>query len=61
MLTLTENTERKPMPYCTHEKAARLLEELRALYQTLSFEERGQVKSHFTELARVQSITEGMR
>jgi len=58
MLTLIETSEREPMPHITREEAARLLEEFRALYQTLTLEERGQVKTHFAELARVQSSIE---
>ena len=58
MLTLIETSEREPMPHITREEAARLLEEFRTLYQSLTLEERGQVKSHFTELTGVQaSIT----
>jgi len=55
MLTLIETSEREPIPHITREEAARMLEEFRALYQTLTLEDRGQVKSHFAELARVQA------
>jgi len=52
MLTLIETSEREPIPHITREEAAQLLEEFRALYQTLSLEERGQVKSHLAELGQ---------
>ena len=55
MLTLIETSEREPMPHITRQEAARLLEEFRALYQTLALEERGQVKSHFAELGQSQA------
>jgi len=58
MLTLEETADREAMPNMTREEAARLLEEFRDLYQTLSLEERGHVKSHFAELTRVQSSME---
>jgi hypothetical protein len=58
MMTITDTDQRHRVPCCTREEAARLLEELRAEYQRLSHQERAHVKSHFSELARMQSARE---
>lgn len=45
MPSLMEIPKRVPIPHCTREEAAQLLESLRAVYQSLSFAERSLVKS----------------
>ena len=58
MPTLIEKMECEARPYRTREEAAQLLEELRAAYQELRSQERGQIKGHLAKLARVQSTME---
>jgi hypothetical protein len=59
MLSLIESPKHNPMPCCTREEAARLLEALRAEYQRLSPEVRGAVKAHLSRLADAQFSIEG--
>ena len=59
MPTLIEMTiERGHGPHCSREEAARLLEGLRAAYQSLSHAERSLVKGTLLQMERVQAALE---
>lgn len=58
MPTLIETNEISRGPHCSREEAARLLEGLRAAYQSLSRAERGLVKGFVWQLERVQVAQE---
>jgi hypothetical protein len=51
MLTYSEHIRREPMPVCTREEAARLLEAIRLEYQALAGEDRNLVKGLMSRLA----------
>jgi hypothetical protein len=54
--TTTENIERPQARFRTREQSAKLLQELRELYQSLSRNERGAVREHFSCLADSQFV-----
>jgi len=58
MPTLVETVERERKMHCSREEAARMLEGLRAAYQSLSPGMRWQVTSHVEKLAQAQSHLE---
>ena len=55
MLTLEQEIYIPPVPCCTREEAAQLLESLQVEYQALSPEQRSQVKSFIAGLRFPQS------
>jgi FixJ family two-component response regulator len=56
--TLITPIESGPRPRCSREQAARLLEELRAAYQSLSQAERDLVKTVVWQMERTQYTQE---
>jgi len=58
MPTLIETIERGHVPHCSREEAARLLEGLRAAYQSLTRAEQSLVKGALWQQERVQAMQE---
>jgi hypothetical protein len=58
MPTWTVPNEHSYRPHCSREEAARLLEGLRAVYQSLSRAEQGVVKAALWQKERVQASQE---
>jgi len=58
MPTLIETIERGHRPHCSREEAARLLEGLRAAYQSLPGAEQSVVKGTLWHQERVQAMQE---
>jgi hypothetical protein len=58
MQTLIENTQPSYGPHCTREQARKLLEGLRAAYQSLPLHERTLFRSAISQMSREQSGTE---
>jgi hypothetical protein len=57
MITTTiQEIEQRQVTFRTREQAARLLEELRDLYQSLSRDEQNHIREHLSSVANSQSL-----
>jgi hypothetical protein len=60
MITTTiQEIERRPVTFRTREQAARLLEELRELYQSLSRDEQNQIREHILANSQQTQFIQG--
>ena len=60
MITATiQEIERHPVTFRTREQAARLLEELRELYQSLSRDEQKQIREHILANSQQTQFIQG--